>query len=86
MDGHRIVLNDGSAYENGRAGYSGGLLWLWFPGLEFWEVCDIARDADKMRRVVFQYGDMEETYEGFTTCTGVLQDATEVSLRMTKGE
>lgn len=86
MDGHRLVFDDGSAYENGRAGYSGGLLWLWIPNMQFWDGCDLARDANKMRRVTFQYGDMEETYEGFTTCTGVLQDATEVSLRMTKGE
>lgn len=67
MTGRRLVLNDGTQIENGEAGYADGFLWLYLPeytiqqGVMFF-------DPSKTSKIVFQYGEMEDTYTGFITC------------------
>ena len=69
MEGQRIVLNDSTVIENGRAGYSEGYLWLFFSGYTMLQIAQMFCDTSKTAVIVFKYGEMQETYENFTVCT-----------------
>lgn len=87
VKGRRIVLKDNTTIENGEAGFSDGFLWLWFDGYTLQQVALMFFDATKTDRIAFQYGEMEDVYEGFTTCRTLMTDASgRVSVCMTKGE
>lgn len=83
MEGHRLILNDGSEIENGQAGLANGALWLWIPG-KFWDVADMARNAEKMQIITFQFGEMQEEYEGYTICTGIMSNSDVIAVSMVK--
>ena len=68
MEGQRIVLNDSTVIENGRAGYSEGYLWLFFSGYTMLQIAQMFCDTSKTAVIVFKYGEMQETYD-FTVCT-----------------
>ena len=87
MEGRQIVLNDGTVIPNGEAGYSEGFLWCWFAGYTIQQAASLFFDANKTSRIVFQYGDMSDTYEGFTVCVnlGVNADG-QVSVCLTEAE
>ena len=74
MEGQRLILKDGTIIENGRAGYAEGFLWLWLPGYTMQQAAALAFDATKTARIVFQYGEMEDVYEGFTNCVNIMSD------------
>lgn len=84
MNGHRLKLNDGTVIENGRAGLTNGFLWLWIPGT-FWDVADLVRNDEVMGSITFEYGEVQEQYEGYTVCTGIMADSEEIAVRMVKG-
>ena len=71
MEGRRIILNDGTTLEGGEAGYSQGFLWLWFHDMTMMQAFMLFLDPEKTARIVFQYGEMEDTYEGFTNCINI---------------
>ena len=87
MEGQRLILKDGTILENGRAGYSDGFLWLWIIGKTLAETAEIFLNPKKTDRILFQYGDMEDTYEHFTRCI-TLSDGRdgEISICMTRGD
>lgn len=85
MEGRRLILNDETVIEGGQAGYSSGFLWLWMPGITMQTAAMIAFDTDKTERIVFQYGEMEQTYDGFTRCTQIMQEETQIAVCLTKG-
>ena len=87
MEGRQIVLNDGTVIPDGEAGYSEGFLWCWFTGYTIQQAASMFFDANKTSRIVFQYGDLADTYEGFTACVnlGVNADG-RVSVCLTEGE
>lgn len=74
MDGNRLILADGSVIEGGQAGYSQGYLWLTITGLTLKEASVIFFDTARTREIRFQYGEMEDVYEGFTDCTNLQID------------
>lgn len=85
--GQRLVLNDETVIENGRAGYSQGFLWCFFTGYTLPQAAALFFDPAKTSRIVFQYGEMEDVHEGFTNCTNINIDFDgRVSVCMTKGE
>lgn len=87
MDGRRLILMDGTTLEDGEAGYAQGFLWLWFSGMTLAEAFALFIDPAKTGHIVFQYGEMEDVYDGFTNCTSVSIDVDgRVSVCMTKGE
>jgi hypothetical protein len=86
MDGRRIILNDGTILEGGEAGYSQGFLWVWFTGYTLQQTALMFFDPAKTSKIVFQYGDMESVYEGFTTVTNLGIDVDQrVSVCLTRG-
>lgn len=84
MEGLRLILNDETVIENGRAGYSSGFLWLWMPGLTMQDAAMIAFDAEKTEKIVFQYGEMSDEYEGFTRCTRIMEEEFEIAVCLTR--
>lgn len=87
MDGRRLILNDGTIIDDGVAGYSEGFLWLWFTGYTMQQAASLFFDATKTEHIVFQYGEMADEYNGFTTCRSLMIDADgRISVCMVKGE
>lgn len=85
MEGRRLILADGTTIENGEAGYSSGYLWLWMPGMTLPEAAGIFLDPEKTKKVTFEYGEMADTYEGYTTCTHLSVTDGKVTVCMSKG-
>ena len=83
--GRRLMLNDGTTIENGEAGYSSGYLWLWAPGMTMPEAAALFLDPGKTEKIVFEYGDMADTYEGYTTCTHLSTVDGKVTICLAKG-
>ena len=83
--GRRLMLNDGTTIENGDAGYSSGYLWMWVPEMTMPEAASIFFDPEKTALIRFQYGDMEDTYEGYTMCTHLSTTDGTLSVCMKKG-
>lgn len=87
MEGQRLILNNSIIIEDGRAGYSGGFLWCYITGYTMAEAAAIFLNAENTQLIVFQYGEMEDRYEGFTRCTN-LSESTDgmISVCLTKGD
>ena len=68
VEGMRLILNDGTIIEDGRCGISEGFLWLWFNGYTMQQVAMIFFDPDKIAHIVFQYGEMQDVFDGYTIC------------------
>ena len=82
MTGRRIVLADGQRLENAVAGYSDGFLWVHVPAITEQECVPIFTNKAKTETIVFQYGEMQDTYNGFTQMVRILPGE-EVSVCMT---
>ena len=81
-----IILNDGTVIENGRAGYSQGVLCCFFTGYTMPQAGELFFNPSKTERIVFQYGEMETIHEGFTNCVNIGIDIDgRVSVSMEKG-
>ena len=74
MTGRRLILNDGTIIENGEAGYSTGSICLWVTGMTMQEAAMLFFDPSKTAVITFQYGQMEDVYEGYTRCVLLLID------------
>ena len=86
MEGQRLILKDGPVIENGSAGLADGFLWLWFAGYSLGEAAMIVFDPSKTSRIIFQYGEDEDVYNGFTNCVSLSIDSDgRISVCMTKG-
>ena len=85
MEGRRLILADGTTIENGEAGYSSGYIWMWVPEMTMPEAAAIFLDPEKTKRILFQYGDMEDEYTDFTVCTYLSVVDEKVTVCMTKG-
>ena len=68
MEGQRLILMDGTILEDARAGYAEGFLWCYITGYSIQQVASMFFDDEKTGRIVFQYGEMEDEYAGFTQC------------------
>lgn len=85
MEGQRLILSDRTIIENGHAGLSSGFLWLWLPG---WSMTDTAQKAFNpatVQSIIYQYGDMEDTFTGYTVCMNLMQQDDEIAICMVKG-
>lgn len=83
-EGTRLILNDGTTIEGGRAGLADRFLWLWLPGWTIQEAAELAFDTEKTKRIWFVYGEDEEEYRGFTSCQNIMMDGAEASLCLTR--
>lgn len=86
MEGQRLILNDAVTIENGLAGYSDGYLWLYFTGYTLQHAAELFFNQELTAKIVFEYGEMSDTYTGFTECTGLQITDGMVSVSMKRGE
>ena len=84
--GQRLILADGTTFENDSCGYSSGHLWCWLHGKTMQEAAALFLDASKTARIVYEYGEMSDVYDGFTVCTNIFIDYGEISVCLVKGE
>ena len=82
--GVRLILADGTEIEGGRAGYAGGFLWCRWNGT-MQEAAALFFDPEKTAVIRFQYGGMEDSWEGFTECTNIHMEDGQVYVCMTRG-
>lgn len=73
-EGRRLILKDGTVIENGEAGYSQGKLWCYIPGWTLPQAAAVFFDPAKTKLIIFQYGEMEDEYRGFTRCVSLMTD------------
>ena len=66
MEGRRTRFSDGTTWENCNAGYADGFLWLYTDGVTLMEALPVVTDAEATETIVYEYGNMSDTYEGFT--------------------
>lgn len=84
MDGQRITLYDGTIIDGGSAGLSSGFLWLYLPGFTIQQAAAIALDPNKIQSIVFEYGEMTDTYTGYTVCTNISESDGQASVCLTQ--
>ena len=83
--GQRLVLMDGTTIENGACGYADGVLWCWVHGYTMQEAAGIFFDPHKTGRIVYEYGEMADTYVGYTICVNIFTDESgQVSIGLRK--
>ena len=68
MNGHRLILNDGTVIEDGEAGLSSsGNLWLWFGGYTMMQAAAMFFDPEKTEKITFYRTEEAITdFEGYT--------------------
>lgn len=86
MTGRRLIFSNDQEIENGEAGLSGDILHLWIPDMTMIEVAQIVLDPAKTLQIRFQYGQMEDTYDGYTECRGIAIDDGQIAVRMARGD
>ena len=84
MEGRRLILNDGTVIEDGEAGSADGVLWCWFRGYTMAQAAAIFLDPEKTAVIIFQYGEDEDRYEGYTECLRLMDDGGRVSVCMAR--
>ena len=85
--GQRLIFADGTTIENGRCGYSDGHVWCWVTGYSMQNAALIFFDANKTYRIIYEYGEMSDTYENFTNCVNLMVDNDGmISVCLTKGD
>lgn len=84
--GKRLILNDSITIEDGLAGYADEFLWCYFTGYTLQEAATVFFNPANTEKIVFQYGEAEDTYTGFTNVRTLSIDTDgKVSVCMTKG-
>ena len=84
MEGRQLILNDGTVIPDGEAGLAQGFLWLYLPGYTMQQAAAIAFDAGKTASITFEYGEMSDTYNGYTVCTNISADDGQASVCLTQ--
>lgn len=69
--GRRLILNDGTIIAGGQAGCSQGFLWCYINGYTMQQAASLFFNSEKTAKIVFQYGEMEDEYNGFTNCINI---------------
>ena len=78
---------DGTTIENGSCGYAGGKVWCWVKGFTMQDAAAIFFDPQKTGKIVFEYGQMSDTFEGYTNCINLFIDTDgQISACLIRGE
>ena len=86
MSGRYLKMADETEIDSGEAGYNQGFLWCYFTGYTLPEAAAIFFDHEKTNVIEFHYGEMVDTYNGFTDCVNLGVDVDgKVSVCMKKG-
>lgn len=87
MEGRRLILNNDIILEDCEAGYADGFLWCFLIGYTIQQAATMFLDAENTGHIEFQYGEMSDSYEGFTNCTRIMAEADgRVSVCLVRGD
>ena len=67
----KLILNDGTVIDNGKAGYSEGFLWCYIIGYTMQQAALLFFDPAKTSKITFEYGADQDVYEWFTDCVNI---------------
>ena len=82
--GRRLLLNDGTVFENGECGEWEGNLWCTIPDTTIIVVSAKFTDPDATKKIVFEYGEMSDTYKGYTNVTVIMKSGNSWKVSLTK--
>ena len=88
MNGRKLVFNPGGnefVLPDSEAGYADGVLWLYLQGVTMAQAFELLSDPAYTSVIVFQYGEMEDRYEGMTRLTAILADDGQVRAALKRG-
>lgn len=76
--GRRLILANGSIYENAEAGYADGFLLLFMrKTITLHDAANIFFNHENTNLIVFEYGEMEDRFENFTHVVNLMENADE---------
>jgi len=85
MEGRYIEFADGTTMA-GDVGYAGAGLWLYTEETDIPSACRILDNRERTRKIIYHYGEMSETYEGFNRIEFMSVDNGKVKVMMTRSE
>ena len=63
--GRRIIMNNGTTWEDSECGYADGFLWLFLHGVTLQEAYQVVTNPDATEKIIFEYGEMSDEYSGY---------------------
>ena len=82
--GQRLILGS-LTIENGSCGLSDGFLWCWVTGYSLPEAANIFFNSGYTQKIIYEYGEMSDEYDGYTNCIHLSIDNGQVSACLVKG-
>lgn len=82
--GRRLILADGTTFENADAGYADGTLGLYLHGRTMMEVLPVVTDSAKIAEITYEFGEDSITYTGYTEVTAILNREAECYVGLRK--
>lgn len=86
MEGRRVVMADGTELLDAEIGYTDKHIWCFLKHITFFEAYDLFSNPLKTQTLIFDYGDMQDVYEGFTELDTIKKTEDGVNVRMNKPE
>ena len=72
--GRRVILADDTTFEDSNAGSADGVLWCRIATERtFAEIAEVFTDPEKTQYIRFEYGEMDDEYEGYTRVHMIMQ-------------
>lgn len=81
-NGRRLIMGDGTVFEEGECGYAEHQLWCWIKNITFAEAFAVFSNPFKTNTIRFIHSNIEEIYTGFTTINIIKQSEFTVDIRL----
>ena len=82
MEGRRIRMKDNTVYEEGEIGYADGVIWCFLKNVDLISAFQNFSDPEKAQKLVFEYGEMSDVYEDFTSISAIIQKEQGVNIML----
>lgn len=76
----KIILNDGTVYEDSDVGFADGVIWCFIKNKTIVDVFHDFSDPAKIEKIVYEYGEDQKVYEGFTHLSGIMEEYDRISI------
>ena len=76
MEGRRLIFANGITWEGTELGAADGTVWLFLYGITLMQALPVITNQAATEKIIFQYGEMSETFEGYTHLKVITEDAT----------
>lgn len=84
MEGRRIVMADGTELMDSEIGYSNQHIWCFLKNITLPVAYDLFSNPQKTGTLIFDYGEMQDVYEGFTQINTIKISEDGVDVRLDK--